>query len=282
MKKVFYVNVLLIALIVWAFALLAWNPHLSSNRTTQNKQWIDIAIVLDLSYSMLAEDIKPTRLEAAKKVISDFTSKLESDRVGLVLFSGKPFTSVPLTFDYDFITNFIQNITIDNINQDYSHLQGTAIGDGLLYGAQLFWEENEREKVIVLLTDGEANRGIDPLQAVKYVKDLGIKVYTVGIAWDEDTYVKVQNIYGTQYLAIGGIDEDNLTAIANITGWKYYRARDNTTFEKLFESLNLLDKKEIEIEKVVVLQPYYTPFLYALLVLIWVFWVWNIYFYIKN
>jgi Ca-activated chloride channel family protein len=106
-----------------SFALLIADPNLKKQNKQVVKNGIDIAIVLDLSYSMVAEDIPPNRLEVAKQVISDFTSKLTTDRVGLVLFSGKPFTSVPLTFDYQFITDYVKEISIESINQDYTHLQ---------------------------------------------------------------------------------------------------------------------------------------------------------------
>lgn len=247
-KWYFNLNITFVFILLVLFSLIIADPHLKNQKKKIVKNGIDIAIVLDLSYSMLAEDIKPNRLEVAKKVISDFTSQLSTDRVWLVLFSGKPFTSVPLTFDYDFITQYVKDITIDAINQDYSHLQWTAIWDGLLYGAWLFDENDERKKVIVLLTDGEANRGIDPLQALKYVKDKNIQVDSVGIGWDVDTYVTIRNIYGTQRLAVGWIDEQNLQAIADSTWGTYYRADSIETFQKLFEALNLLDKNEIQVE----------------------------------
>lgn len=229
-------------------------------------------LVLDLSYSMVAEDIKPNRLEMAKKVINDFVWQLKSDRIGLVVFSGKPFTSIPLTFDYDFVSSYIKNLSIQTINQDYNHLQGTAIWDGLLYGANLFPdEEKERQKVIVLLTDGEANKGIDPLKAIQYVNQKGIQVDAVGIGWDEDTYVMFKTSYGMQKIPIGGIDEDNLKAIANLTGGTYFRAKDDETFQEIFKKLNLLDKNQIEVEQIVTFKPLTPFFIWVLLGCFWVF-----------
>lgn len=280
-KSYFYVNLSILFLLMVFFSFLFADPHQKGVKEKIIREGIDIALVLDLSYSMMAEDMAPNRLEVAKEVIADFTSQLQTDRVGLILFSGKPFTGVPLTFDYDFITNFVKNISIQTINQDYHHLQGTAIWDGLLYGAHLF-DDPEREKVIVLLTDGEANRGIDPIEAMRYIREKNIIVHTVWIAWDEETYVNFQNVYGIQKIAIGGIDEENLQAIANLTGGKYFRARSNETFSKIFEELNLLEKKEIEIEKMLVFQPYYKPFVYVIFFLFTLFIGFNSYYFLRN
>lgn len=280
-KSYFYINLTLLFFLVMFFSLLFADPHLKDSKEKIIKNGIDIALVLDLSYSMIAEDITPSRLEVAKEVIANFTSQLQTDRIWLILFSGKPFTGVPLTFDYNFITNYVKNISIQSINQDYQHLQGTAIGDGLLYGAHLF-DDTDREKVIVLLTDGEANRGIDPIEAIKYIKEKNIIVHTVWIAWDEETYVNFQNIYGNQKIAIGWIDEENLQAIANLTGGKYYRARSNETFSKIFEELDLLEKKEIEIEKILIFKPYYKPFVYTIFLLFSVFIGFNSYYFLRK
>lgn len=282
-KNIFYTNLVLIFLIILFFSLLIANPNLKQTKIKEIRNWIDIAIVLDLSYSMMAKDIPPNRLEVAKKVISDFTSRLKTDRVGLILFSWKPFTSVPLTFDYEFITNYVKNISINNINQDYQHLQWTAIWDALLYWSNLFDEDsNNREKVIVLLTDWEANRWIDPLQAIKYVKEKWIKVHTVWIWWNEDTFVEIKNVFWKQKIMIWWIDEENLKAIANLTKWIYYRADNLNTFNKIFEELNLLQKKEIEIEKMEIIKPYYKNFVYLIFVLFIIFINFNIYYFLRK
>jgi len=248
-KEYFYTNIILLSVLVVLFSLLIADPNKVSVHEKINREGIDIAIALDLSYSMLASDITPDRLEVAKTVIADFIAQLQTDRVGIILFAGKPFHSVPLTFEYDFLEDFVRNIRIESINQDYRHMQGTAIGDALLYGNNLF-DDSQREKIIVLLTDGEINRGIDPIDAIKYVKLHNIKVHTVGIGGNEDTFVTIRNKYGVQKIGIGGIDEDNLKTIANTTGGQYYRADTNETFAKLFEELNLLEKKDIEVETI--------------------------------
>lgn len=272
----FVVSILVVFSLLWAY------PQKKDVKTQVIKNGIDIVLVLDLSYSMVAEDIAPNRLEVAKQALSDFTSKLKTDRVGLILFSGKPFTSVPLTFDYDFITQYVKNITIHNINQDFTHLQGTAIWDALLYGAHLFEEGNQREKVMVLFTDGEANKWIDPIEALRYIKQKNIKIHTVWIGGDEDTYVTVRNIYGTQKIAIWWIDEKNLQTIAALTQWYYYKANNKKAFEEIFAHLDLLPKSDISIEKIELYTPYHRVFIYILFLLMLLFVWYNYYFYLRK
>ncbi len=281
-KFLFYFNMVVLVFIIISFALLIADPNLKKQNKQVVKNGIDIAIVLDLSYSMVAEDIPPNRLEVAKQVISDFTSKLTTDRVGLVLFSGKPFTSVPLTFDYQFITNYVQKLSIESINQDYQHLQWTAIWDGLLYGANLFDDQSERQKVIVLFTDWEANRWIDPIEAIRYIKQKNIIVHTVGIGGQEETYVNLKNIYGNQKRAIWWIDEENLQAIANMTGWEYYRADSKETFQNIFEKLDLLQKKEIQVDEYQFFVPYYKNFVLLIFILLVLYMSVNSYYYIRK
>jgi len=278
---IFYVNIFLLFLLLSIFSIIISNPNLKNDIQKINKKWIDIALVFDLSYSMIAEDIKPNRLEVAKKVIFDFAKKLQTDRIWLVVFSWKPFTSIPLTFDYNFVSEFVKNIDIHTINQDYHHLQWTAIWDSLLYWAALF-DDSDREKVIVLLTDWEANRWIEPIQALKFIKDKNIKIHTVWIWWYEDTYVTIDNIYWKQKIAIWWIDENILKIIAWSTDWLYYRASDVESFNKLFEELKLLDKKDLEIDKFVIYKPIYKPFWYILSIIFSFFLSFNFYFYFKN
>lgn len=272
-----------IFVLILLFSLIIANPNIKDKSQKVKKNWIDIVLVLDLSYSMTAEDIKPNRLEMAKQVISDFVWKLKTDRIWLIVFSWKPFTSIPLTFDYTFVKDNVEKININTINQNYQYLQWTAIWDGLLYWANLFKNDSkDREKVIVLLTDWEANRWIEPIQAVRYMKDKNIKIHTVWIWGFEDTYVKIQNAFWNQKIAIWWIDEKTLKSIASLTSGEYYRASDNDTFSKLFEKLNLLEKKDIEVEEYVVFLPYYKPFIYLLILFFTMFLWFNFYYYLKN
>lgn len=284
-----------IFIIITLFSIIIANPNLKTTTQETKKNWIDIVLVLDLSYSMMAQDITPNRLEMAKKVINDFIWKLQTDRVWMVVFSWKPFVWVPLTFDYKFIESYVSKLDMNTINQDYSHLQWTAIWDGILYWANLFeaptksWSDGEtqneqenREKVIVLLTDGEANRWIEPITAVRYTKDKNIKIHTVWIWGYEDTYVELNWPFWKERVEIWWVDEKILKSIASLTNWKYYRASDNKTFSELFENLNLLQKNEIKVNEFVSFTPYYSLFIYLLALFWFLFIAYYFYYFLKN
>ncbi len=130
--KYFYLPLLMKVVILSLFIIILAHPVSPSVRTDISKKGIDIAIVFDISKSMLAEDIKPNRIEAAKRVMSDFVSRFTSDRLAIVLFAGKPFLSTPLTFDYAALVDAVERMTTDSIRQDIPGLSGTAMGDGLL------------------------------------------------------------------------------------------------------------------------------------------------------
>lgn len=259
-------------ILLWSFfltflaivSLIIADPRIQYKTIEKEKKWIDMVLVFDVSLSMLAEDIPPNRLEMAKKVLIQFIDKIETDRIGLVIFSGKPFLWFPLTDDYQFIKRYIENINILSINQNIPELQWTAIGDALVYGASLFEKESnqETEKVIILFTDGDANKGIDPQTALRYIKSKKIKVYTVGIGGDEDTYI----IWKQSKIYISWINEENLKSIAQSTWGKYHRARDVKTFQEIFSSLQLLNKTETKQKEHMHYTPYYLPFLSLLVI----------------
>jgi len=239
-------------LMTFLFFVYLANPYMSEQTQKIKRNGIDIEIVFDLSYSMIANDILPNRLQAAKSVLSEFISQVENDRVWLVLFSWKPFQSIPLTYDYSFIESFISDLEIDTINQQSSQLQGTAIWDGLIVASDaLSREENEREKVIILLTDGEANKWIDPELALKYIKEEGIKVYTIWVGKQWDTTIELPTYGGfTQRVSVSWVDEEILQKIASETWWFYGRADSQESFQKILSTIATLEKKEIETQSV--------------------------------
>lgn len=150
-------------MILFAFVILFTFPVKEQISEKTYKDGVDIEILLDVSYSMMAEDLAPNRLAVAKEVIHNFVSEQVSNRVGLVVFSGRPFSSLPLTFDYKIIEKIVSRISTDIINQERTNLQGTAIGDAMMLGMDNLekkdTEENAtREKVMILMTDGEANK----------------------------------------------------------------------------------------------------------------------------
>lgn len=239
-------------LLLWTivFIMLLAIPLESQSIEKVKKNGIDIEIVFDLSYSMIAKDIEPNRLEVAKRVFVNFVSQLETDRVGLVLFSGKPFQSVPLSYDYDFLKDFISNITMETIDQWRWGLQGTAIWDGLVLASDILSQDKtEREKVIILITDGEANTGVEPSVALKLLKDQGIKTYTIWVWKDKESTIDVTNPLGfAQRILVGGLDEEILKKIAWETWGEYFRADSPEAFQNIIDTISRLEKKELEME----------------------------------
>lgn len=206
-------------------------PQLIKNEKVIKKEGIDIALVLDLSESMLIEDFYPNRLEVAKKILGDFVEKRADDRLSLIVFGGDAYTKVPLTFDHSVITEILKKITVNDITSN----NRTAIGMGLGTSLNRLKTSHSKSKIVILLTDGENNSGeMSPEGAAKIAKELGIKVYTVGIE-------ARQNFWGRS-----GLDEALLEYIAKETDGKYFRAGDAQEFKEIFEEIDKLEKTEID------------------------------------
>lgn len=227
--------------------IFAW-PVVQTTEDKTNKNGIDIMLALDVSISMLADDLKPNRLEVAKGVINDFLDMQEANRVWIVVFAGRPFNSLPLSFDYSIIKKIVSRITTDIIDQKYSHLQWTAIWDALVL-ADKWFKESTREKVIILITDWEANKWLDPLLSLKLLKENNVKVYTIGIWWLEKAYVTLPFFaWWYQKVEVWGVDEETLKKIAGETWWKYFRASSENALEDIFLEIDKLEKREIDVK----------------------------------
>ena len=270
--------------ISFLFLILA-APHLEGDTQDVTKTGIDIVLVLDLSKSMLADDFSPNRFAVAKQVLIDFVDELETDRLWLVVFAGKPFTSVPLTFDYEFVMEIIQEMTTDTINQWLRALQGTAIGDALLSAVGVLEKgraseddphpqplsqkergDIPREQIIVLLTDGESTPGtLDPIVVSQLAAEQEVSIYTVGIGSLEWWFLTYQTPFGIQKQQIAGIDETTLQKISEITNANYRRATDEQTFRKIFDEISQLSKSEISVSQYTTHTPYWKPFAWGLL-----------------
>lgn len=273
-----YLEVLIKVIIFVCFILIIANPWYTNIRNEETRKWIDIWIILDISKSMLAEDIKPNRLESAKKVIWNFVMKVKDDRVSFTLFAWKPFVSIPLTFDYQSIYNFVKTISTDSITQEVPGLSWTAIWDSLIAWTDTLnnikGDDKNREKVIVLLTDWEANVGIDPKIAIKYTLDKKIKVYTIWIWSASWTELFMTDMYGNKQFFIDSfwtpikakLDEEMLIYLANITWWKYYNAQSEDSLIKIFEELSKLNKTEIKSKIVKVFNSSYSILINLILI----------------
>lgn len=230
-----------VALLIVALA----RPQSSSSWENSTTKGIDIVIALDISSSMLARDFQPDRLEAAKNVATKFIAGRPNDKMGLVVFSGESFTQCPLTTDHAVLINLFRDIQSGMIED------GTAIGNGLATSVARLKESTAVSKVIILLTDGENNRGeIAPVTAAELAKTFGIRVYTIGVGTEGTAPYPVQTPFGTQMQNMPvKIDEETLQKIADITDGQYFRATDNESLVKIYDEIDKLEKSKIEVKE---------------------------------
>lgn len=254
----FLLRLVSLALII---IVIARPQSLNSSQKT-NTEGIDVVMALDISGSMMAQDLKPNRMEAAKKVASDFIADRENDRMGLVIFAGESFTQVPLTTDHGVLLNLLHEVEPGMIED------GTAIGLGLANAVNRLKDSNSKSKVVILLTDGSNNRGqIAPLTAAELAKNYGIRVYTIGVGTIGKALFPVYNQFGQQSLQYMDVDIDEkmLTEIADMTGAKYFRAVDNESLRDVYSEIDQLEKTKISVNNVTQRDELYLP--YALLAL---------------
>ncbi len=219
-------------------------PQHSSVSKDVNIEGIDIILAMDISTSMLACDLKPDRLEAAKEVAQDFVESRPNDRMGLVVFAGETFSQVPLTTDHGLLNNMIGDMACGMLED------GTAIGDGLASAVNRLKDSETVSKVVILLTDGDNNRGsIDPVTAAGIAKTFGIRVYTIGAGKNGTAPYPVQTPFGTtQYQQIPvTINEELLQTIADETGGKYYRATSKEKLKEIYYEIDQLERSKIEV-----------------------------------
>lgn len=254
----FALRVLTITLLSIALA----RPQLSNRWQSQSTEGIDIMMALDVSGTMLAEDLKPNRLEAAKEVATDFVINRPNDNIGLVVFAGESFTQCPLTTDHAVLVNLFQSVKFGLIDD------GTAIGLGLANSVNRMKDSPTKSKVIILLTDGSNNRGdITPQTAAEIAKTYGIRVYAVGVGSYGQARVPVQTPYGTQYMMMDSeFDEGTLQGIARTTGGEYFRATDNKSLKRIYEQIDQLEKSKIRVREYSKRSENFMPFLYAALI----------------
>ncbi|MBQ5353530.1 MAG: VWA domain-containing protein [Alistipes sp.] len=231
-----------LSLIVVAIA----RPQSAEHYTNTTTEGIDIVMAVDVSTSMLAKDFIPDRLSVAKEVASEFIGDRTGDRIGIVVFAGESFTQSPLTTDQSTLQTMLGRITSGVIED------GTAIGNGLATSINRLRESDSKSKVVILLTDGVNNRGeISPLTAAKIAKDMGIKVYTIGIGRHGTAPYPVFDERGREVDVVKmkvEIDEKILRDIATQTGGEYFRATDKKTLEAIYEQINTLEKSRVEVE----------------------------------
>lgn len=223
---------------------LARPRNVEVSKRTKTTRGIDIVMAIDVSASMLAKDLKPNRLEALKDVATKFVQKRPNDRIGIVVYAGESFTQTPITSDKTIVQNTIRKIQWGQIED------GTAIGMGLGSAVNRLKDSKAKSKVIILLTDGVNNTGfVDPKTATELAKQIGIKVYTIGLGTNGTAMFPVAKDLNGKLIfrnAPVEIDEDLLKYIASETEGQYFRATGNKKLESIYNQIDKLEKTEIE------------------------------------
>ena len=242
-----------------------------STRTKTNKG-IDIVMAIDISSSMLAQDLKPNRLSSLKRVASSFIDDRISDRIGLVIYAGESYTKTPITSDRAIVKNALRDIRYDGIIED-----GTAIGMGLATAVNRLKDSRAKSKVIILLTDGVNNSGfIDPKIASELAVEYQIKTYTIGLGSNGTARAPVGILPNGKFqygLTKVEIDEALLKTIAKNTGGLYFRATDNKKLEEIYNEINKLEKTEVEEFKYYNYDEKFRPLILLALALILIEWL---------
>lgn len=257
-----YIRYIILVLLIIVIA----RPQSFLSKNEKNIEGVDIVLALDISSSMLAEDFKPNRLEAAKDVAKEFIQGRKTDNIGVVVFSGEAFTQCPPTTDQNMLLNLLENIKSGIIND------GTAIGDGIATAINRIKDTKTQSKVIILLTDGVNNMGaIDPLTAAELAKNNKIRVYTIGVGRMGLAPYPVSTPMGKQYQSIEvKIDETLLGDVARITGGKYFRSKDKGSLETIFKEIDSMEKTIIDVSYYKQKKDLYLPFLLIAIILLFV------------
>jgi len=236
-------TLLLYAVSFTLFVFSLARPQSQNTTVERNAEGIDIVISLDISSSMLAEDIQPNRLVASKELAADFIDKRISDRIGINVFARESFTVVPPTLDYSLVKSMLETVDLGMVRD------GTAIGMGIATAVNRLRDSKAESKVIILLTDGMNNSGeIDPITAGEIADTYGIRIYTVGIGSRGTAPYPVDDpIFGRRYQNVEvNIDEEMLQQISQQTGGRYWRATDLEQYTEIYQEIDRLEQSEIE------------------------------------
>lgn len=264
---------LMLSLLLFIIALA--RPQKADSQVKRTLEGLDIVIVMDISDSMLIEDMKPTnRLESAKETIANFIKQRLSDRIGVVIFAGEAFTLVPPTLDYQLILDRVESITTA---ASARIKDGTAIGVGLASGAARLKDSQAKSRVMIFMTDGENNSGtIDPETGLEIAKGYGIKIYSIGIGRSGPTKIPqyTMNMFGQKVKHYqpfeSTVNDELLTQMAQVTGGKYFRASKEDSLAGVFKEINSLETTKIEDNKYVRYEEYFPFFIMCGLILFFI------------
>lgn len=241
---------IILILAVTSLIIAIARPQFGSRLEEVKREGIEMIIALDVSRSMLAEDIKPNRLVRAKQAITTLVNRMQSDKIGMIVFAGDAYTQLPITTDYISAKLFLENISPSIVSK-----QGTAIGSAIELGMKSFTQDVEADKVIVIISDGENHEG-DAVKAAEQATEKGIRVYTIGMGSREGTPIPVIGPGGRRQgflkdrsgqIVMSKMDPQMLNQIANAGNGEFYRATtSNVGLNKLYNQLDKLQKSEIE------------------------------------
>lgn len=239
-------------------------PQTHNSWDNKSVDGIDIMLSMDVSTSMLAEDLKPNRIEAAKDVAAEFIAGRPNDNIGLTIFAGEAFTQCPMTTDHSSLLNLLQNVRTDiaarGLIQD-----GTAVGMGLANAVSRLKDSQAKSKVVILLTDGSNNMGdLSPMTAAQIAKSLDIRVYTIGVGTNKVAPYPMPVAGGVQYVNIPvEIDTQTLSDIAVTTQGNFYRATNNRQLKQIYKDIDKLEKTKMNVKKFSKRYEAYQPFAIA-------------------
>jgi len=263
----------LIILALALFAVALARPQQAHERQDVSKNGIDLIVALDVSESMLTQDLQPNRLGAAKESVQRLVNSLKDDRLGIVVFAGQAFTQSPLTFDYGILGEYLSRISTQSIKQHAPGLGGTAVGDAILAAVNRFRDSKDRTRVLVLITDGDANTGVDPKIAAQKAADEGIKIYTIGVGSQGAAYPARDNMGNMQVarnpdgsILAAGFNEDALKDIAKTGHGRYFRAGDVASFHTAMDEINKLEKRNVDVSTATDYTDQFMPWVVALFV----------------
>lgn len=248
----FILQLIAIAAVIIALA----RPQTHDSERSSQVEGTDIVLCLDISSSMLATDLSPTRFQAAKDVARKFVNQRTDDNIGLVVFSGESLSLMPLTADKSAVINAIANVGMGALND------GTAIGDGLSSAINRLVSGKAKSKSIILLTDGTNNAGdVAPTTAAQIAKQKGIKIYTIGVGTNGS--IKITDPYGFSSTTMETkIDEPALKNIANLTKGKYFRATDSKMLNDIFAEIDSLEKTTLDVSKYTFTEENFMPWIF--------------------
>ena len=267
--RMMHLPMLLRLLTFFLLVVVLARPQTRNSWDQRTTEGIDIMLAMDVSTSMLAEDLKPNRMEAAKSVAAEFISGRPNDNIGLTIFAGEAFTQCPMTTDHTSLLNLLQGVRTD-ITATGLMSDGTAVGMGLANAVSRLKNSKAKSRVVILLTDGSNNMGdLSPMTSAQIARSLGIRVYTIGVGTNKTAPYPMRVAGGVQYVNIPvEIDTKTLSDIAAATEGNFYRATNNRELKQIYQDIDKLEKSKMSVTKFSKRYEAYLPFAFAAFVLL--------------